>query len=148
MDLDLSGALSRAATTLEPAKWILKPGSANRPEPRLEQNPYMKDSEQAKRPENLCAVFINTRPDAVTPSYRAYTKAALLDTDTCRLLDLIGIHKDLREKALKLFPSNVVSFNTRMDPAGFEETTRQMAAEEPRHQPQRQQQQQHQHQPK
>lgn len=138
MNADLQGALNRAAAVLKPSCWVLQEG--------LTDNPYMKDRAKSALPENKCAVFINTRPDAVTPSYRAYTKAALLDSSTCSILDLVGIKKDLREKALNLFPSNVVSFNARMDPASADEPM-QMVAGEPRH-VQRQQQHQHQHQPK
>ena len=120
MSIELTGALSRAAAP-ERGKWIVHA--------ELSDNPYIKDRKEAALPENRCAVFTYTRPDALSPSYHAYTEKELLNKDVCSLLDCLGINADLRREALNLFKAdNIVALNPPKRDVAEEPSYRQMAA--------------------
>ncbi len=90
--------------------WVLKP--------ELSENPYMKDRTEARKTQNLCAVFVYIPADPSKgavhlPNMRAYTREQLLNGGDTFLLDMVGIGKGLREQALSMFDAAqrvVVSF--------------------------------------
>lgn len=115
MHPDLTGARNRAKATASlnvQGEWTIIKG--------LIDNPYLKDPIDAARTRNRCAGFIYSNKDGKFPSFRACTLAELCDPDTRSLLVQVGISQALIDRALEMFPENVVAFNRATPPDAFQ----------------------------